>query len=269
MPYVTTGVANNKGSLDRFRHYLSFCQFRAKAELKRDSTNMFLGSAWWIIEPIIYMAVFYVVFGLGLRKGGTEFVCYLLCGLVPWKWFDSTIKTASGTVVASAGLMRQVYFPKWILPSYIVLANTYKFFIVFALLAITLQLINTNASWIWLWSFPIISLQLLLIFGLSVLTASLIPLIPDLRYVVNYGMTLLFLVSGIFFSIDDLAEPVRSWLTWLPSVLLIDMYRDVLLHNMAPNTVKILVLLIQSLIFTSIGVCLLHKLDRYYPRVVG
>lgn len=250
-------------------HYLQFSHYRAKAELARDASNMFLGFAWWILEPLIFMAVFYFVFGLGLRKGGTDFVCYLLCGLVPWKWLDSTVRTASSSVASSAGLMRQVYFPKWILPVYIILANTYKYLIVLVLLIISLQLINGNISVVWLWLVAVVAVQLFFIIGLSLVCAAFVPLIPDLRYVINYGMTLLFFVSGIFFSINDLAPPIRDTLSWLPSVLIIDFYRDILLFNLSPNLLDIAVVVAQAIGLMLIGCYTLVKLDRYYPRVLG
>lgn len=250
-------------------HYLHFVHYRAVAELKRDASNMFLGSAWWVIEPLLYMAVFYVVFGLGLRKGGIEYVCFLLCALVPWKWFESSLKSASNTIYNSAGLMRQVYFPKWILPAYVIAANSYKFLILLVLLLAFMVWSKGGISLAWLWLMPIVVLQFLLIVGISLLFSALVPLIPDLRYVIAYGVTLLFFLSGIFFDINELAEPIRSYLSWLPTVLIIDMYRGVLLHNTAPSLFNLLLLGIEGIIFYTTAWIVLIKLDRYYPRVIA
>lgn len=252
-----------------FRHYLNFANYRAKAELQRDASNMFLGAAWWVLEPVLYMAVFYVVFGMGLRKGGIDFVCYLLCGLVPWKWLDSSVRTASGSILASAGLMRQVYFPKWVLPSYVIIANTYKFLIVLTLLLGFMTWVKGGFSLLWLTVLAIAALQLLLVLGMSWLAAALVPLVPDLRFVVAYGMTLLFFLSGIFFDISELAEPVSSWLKWIPSVILIDMYRGVLLDNSLPTLWQVAVIIAESTAFVIVGLLCLVGLDRYYPRVVN
>ena len=116
-----------------FARYLELLFYRASAELKREASRAYLGITWWFIEPLLYMGVFYLVFGLGLRKGGQDFVMYLLCGLITWKWLDSTVRTSSNVIAGSVGLMAQVYLPKIILPGVILVANTYKFLIVFSI----------------------------------------------------------------------------------------------------------------------------------------
>lgn len=239
------------------------------AELKRDSANMYLGMLWWVLEPVLYMLVFYLVFGMGLRKGGMDFVLYLLCGLVPWKWLDSTVRTASTAISGSAGLMRQLYFPKWLLPGYIILANTYKFFIVLFLLLLFVVAAGVSPSITWIILPLLVLVQLLLICALSAVASALVPLLPDLKYVVNYGMTMLFFLSGIFFDVVDLGEPVHSWLLWNPVLVLITAYRAVLLNQMWPDWISLAHVMIPVLIMLLLGLVLLVRLDRYYPRVVG
>ena len=71
---------------------------------------------WWIVEPLLCVGVFYIVFELGLRRGGDGFVAYLLCGLVTWKWFDGTVRSSASIISMGLGLMHQVYLPKYLLP---------------------------------------------------------------------------------------------------------------------------------------------------------
>ena len=58
--------------------HIELLRYRALAELRRDSSGMYLGMIWWVLEPILYMLVFYIIFGIGLKKGGIDFVFYLL-----------------------------------------------------------------------------------------------------------------------------------------------------------------------------------------------
>ena len=247
---------------------LDLIGYRALAELRGGASGMYLGMFWWVLEPLLYMAVFYVVFGMGLKKGGIEFVFYLLCGLIPWKWLDSTVRTASGVILSSVGLMQQVYFPKWLLPAYIVIANTYKFFIVLFLLIVALLMcgVRPDASWVFL---PIlVVVQFLLVLCMSLAAAAVVPLVPDLRYAVQYGMTMLFFLSGVFFNVAELEEPVKSWLSWVPTVQLIEAYRGLFLEGKIPDWVSMGRVLFSAGIFGVFGVMLLSCFDRYYPRIV-
>ena len=248
--------------------YWELLSYRALAELKRDSSNMYLGMLWWVLEPVLYMLVFYIIFGVGLRKGGEDYAAYLLCALVPWKWFESTVRTSSGIIMASPGLMRQLYFPKWILPGYIVLANTYKFLIVLTLLLVFLLVVGVSPLKIWLLLPVLVFLQLLLVSGLSFVVAAVVPLIPDLRYVVSYAITMLFFLSGVFFDVNELSEPVRSWLLWNPVLVLLEAYRSVLMQNVLPSGQALVFVAGVGLLLFLVGFTLLRVLDRYYPRLV-
>lgn len=251
------------------RQYMDLLSYRALAELKRDSAGMYLGILWWVIEPVLYMLVFFLIFGLGLRNGGIDFVFYLLCGLVPWKWIDSTVRTSSGIILGSAGLMRQVYFPKWLMPSYIILANAYKFVIVFSMLIVFLLLFGVSPTVFW-YAIPLLVLiQLFLIISISFTVSAIVPLIPDLRFAVSYGMTMLFFLSGVFFKASELGEPVRTWLSWIPTLVLINAYRDVMLYGQWPDLEGLIRVMVFASILFFVGFGILVRFDRYYPRVVG
>lgn len=252
-----------------YLRYLELLLYRTSAELKREASRAYLGFLWWVLEPVMYMGVFYLVFGVGLRKGGPDFVVYLLCGLITWKWLDSTVRTGSGVIASSVGLMNQVYLPKIILPSIIILSNTYKFFIVEALFLIFLIFCGFPANEYWLWLPLIMLVQFILIVGVTWSVAALVPLIPDFKYVINYGMTLIFFMSGIFFNINDLSPEIRDLLMWNPVAALIEAYRSVLLYAEPPKMGKLLYVASISVFLATISAICIARLDRYFPRVVG
>lgn len=98
---------NTDSELKRYG-YLLF--YQAKAELKQEVSKKYLGVIWWFLDPILYMSVFYALFATGLRGGqkGEEFVWFLFCGLVPWKWFANSVENCSRAIVSNGGLVSQV-----------------------------------------------------------------------------------------------------------------------------------------------------------------
>lgn len=249
--------------------YFELLVYRANAELSREASRAYLGFIWWILDPLLYMAIFYIVFGVGLRKGGSDYVMYLLCGLLVWKWIDSTIRTSCGIISSSVGLMGQVYIPKIILPAVIVVANTYKFLIVYLIFLVSLLLFHMPVTEAWLYIPVLLLIEFLLICAVSGFGAALVPIIPDAKYLVNYGMTLLFFLSGIFFDINDIAPEIQVYLRWNPMVTIIDGHRAVLLYGEAPDMTGLIWVGGASLILFVLMFFLLVKLDRFYPRVVG
>lgn len=249
--------------------YFELLMYRANAELSREASRAYLGFIWWVLDPLLYMAVFYIVFGVGLRKGGSDYVMYLLCGLLVWKWIDSTIRTSCGIISSSVGLMGQVYLPKIILPAVIVVANTYKFVIVYIIFLLSLLLFGVPVTDAWLYIPLLLFIELLLIAAVSGLGAALVPIIPDAKYLVNYGMTLLFFLSGIFFDIRDIAPEIQEYLRWNPMVTIIDGHRAILLYGEIPDLNALYWVGAASVILFVVMFYLLMKFDRFYPRVVG
>ncbi len=132
---ATLGVALRGSTLKR---YMEFIWYRALAEIKADMSRGFLGFAWWIIEPVMYMGAFYVIFGLIFRQRGADYVPFLLCGLVVWKWFDSAIRNASTSITHNMWLIYQVYLPKMVFPAIATLISTLRFAVVFSMLLLFL-----------------------------------------------------------------------------------------------------------------------------------
>lgn len=253
-----------------FKRYIELLFYRAHAELTRDLKRAYLGVLWWFIEPILYMAVFYLVFGVGLRKGGMDFVVYLLVGLITWKWLDGSVKSSTNVISNSVGLMNHVYIPKILLPGMVVVVNTYKFFTVMAIFLLFLLLVWDIPVTLYWQGLPLLLLlQLILICGMAGIAAAVVPIIPDFKYVVDYGMTLAFFMSGIFFDIHDLTPEIQYWLMYNPMVVLIESYRDILLYARWPDWQALGTVVFEAVSLFVLMLILLVKLDRHYPRVVG
>lgn len=75
-----------------------------------------LGALWSMLNPVLYLAVFTLVFSVVLRNDIRDFPVYLLSGLLAWNLFSTSLSLASRSVVDNANLVTKVYFPREILP---------------------------------------------------------------------------------------------------------------------------------------------------------
>jgi ABC-2 type transport system permease protein len=98
-----------------FRHREVLVNLTRKETKVRYKSSV-LGVAWSMLNPVLYLAVFYVVFTVFLPSGIPDFVVYLLAGIVPWTLFASGLQGATGSVVANGSLVTKVAFPREILP---------------------------------------------------------------------------------------------------------------------------------------------------------
>ena len=249
-------------------HFLELIWYKTIAELRAEAARSYVGFLWWVIEPVMYMAAFYVIFKLGFKGGGENFVPFLLCGLVTWKWFNSSVSSSSRSIKANKGLMRQVYLPKFIFPIITVSINTIKFMIVFGLFICFLLLYGYTPTTLWLILPVLVFIQFVLILAFSSLAASLIPFIPDLRLILDNLLTLMFFLSGIFFDISKIPAELQSILKINPMAVMIESYRSVLLSGQMPETYYLTRVFLGSLAVISLAYWILNKFDRTYPKVL-
>lgn len=248
--------------------YFNLILYKTLADLQAEATKTYIGSLWWILDPIIFMIIFYVVFGLLLKRGTADFVPFLLIGLVSWRWFQNTISHSATAILGGRALMRQVYVPKIVFPLVIILKDLFKFGLVLVLLLIYLWLSGFNAGWFYL-ALPVLLLaQFLLILGLTLLVSALVPFAPDLKFLIEHFMQILFYFSGIFFAGSSIQEYYKPYFYLNPMANIIEAYRDILMYRQWPNWFALALIAALGLIITTLAYWWLSRNDHLYPKLV-
>lgn len=252
-----------------WRRYFQLIWYKGLADLSGDASRAYIGYLWWVLEPLLYMGAFYVAFGLGLRGGGSSMVLFLLCGLVPWKWFASSVQAGANTIPSNIGLINQVYLPKFVLPWIVLLTNAVKFLVVLELLLLLALLLGQGIAWSWL-GLPIVALvEFMLIAALSSLAAAVVPLLPDLKLVVDNGLIVLMFLSGIFFDVTRLPPRAAAVVRLNPMVPVIEAFRDILLRHRWPDWEMLGAVSLLAAVLYSLAFWMLRSFDRTYPKVVS
>lgn len=247
---------------------LELVYYRTIAELKIEASKAKLGVLWWFLDPAMYLLLFYVIFGVIFNRGGDGFVTFLLCGLVFWRWFDMSVRMCSNSILKERLLLEQVYLSKVILPATVLAVNTVKFSLVLVLLLVYLVLTGEALTLDWLYLPVILAVQSILNLGAGYLLAALIPFAPDLMILINYGMTFLFFLAGIFFRISEVDPDFQKILYLNPMAPVIESYRKVLLEQSNPMWGELAYVLGLSFVMAGIGLYMLRRYDRLYPRLV-
>jgi len=244
-------------------------RYQVHAELRAEMDRAYFGLIWWIVEPVLYMLVFYVVFSMLFNRGGPDFVPFLLCGLVAWRWFDASVRGGANSILLNGSLMSQVYLPKLIFPMVTVVANTIKFFIILAILLLFLLFYGIEPGVSWLALPIVVAVQFFVVLVASSLLALLVPFFPDLNILITNAMTLLLFLSGVFFSIRDLPADAHFWFFLNPMAVLIAAYRDVLIDHRWPHWLQLGGVMLGCLVFGALVLFLAKRYDRIYPKLVS
>jgi len=242
-----------KSETQVFQNIFRFWQLviiKVRFNLRSEATQSYLSYAWWILEPLMQMGVYYIVFDIFLRRGGEDFVPFLLCGIVPWLWFARSVNNSSRSIVQGRGLISQTYLPKPFFPLVVIGQDLVKQQVAFLLLFGFILYFGYVPSVEWLWFIPIVLTQLLLIIAIAFLVAFIVPFARDLQYLINAGLMMMMFGSGIFYSYESVLLPEhREIFLMNPMANLIVSYRMVLMDGTSPLISSLFVIAIVSILF--------------------
>jgi len=244
--------------------FYSLIDIQARMALRADASRFFLGYLWWILEPLLFVLVFYVVFDVVLGYGREEFLLFLICGKLPFQWFSSSINFASNSIVASRGIVGQLDIAKAIFPMARVQEGLYKQAAVFGLLIITVLFYGRTPSVTWLWLVPLVLTEYALIVSCALIGSVLVCFVRDFTMLISLAMIFLMFVSGVFWDVRALADPdlTQLLLTINPMTFLLDGYRQVLMYNQSIDILHITLLLVASIMAAVIVLALMARIDK-------
>ncbi len=230
-----------------------------------------LGVAWTFINPLLLMGVYTVLFSVLMRVPGVEsipnFPLFVLTGLLAWIFFQASVQTASAALVGNAPLVKQVRFPRQLLPLSIVAANLVTLVAMLtALLPFTLWLLpETRATF---WAAPLLLLPLVgLAGGLAVFVACANALFRDVEHIVTALLLPLFLLTPIFYSFDALPglEDKQAIVNVLyygnPLVPIVEGLRDPLFFGRLPSAGDVVYAYGAALAALALGALFFKRVD--------
>lgn len=236
--------------------------------LRSEVARTYLGYLWWLLEPMLWVTALYVVFGIFLRLRSDDLLVFLVVGMVAYNWFGRSVSNASRSLAQERGLINQVAIQKIFFPLLSVSQDTVKQFVVFIAMFLFLLYMGVEASPAWVWVAPIAITQWLLILAVGMVCAGIVPLIPDMRFLIATLVQVGMWGSGIFYSYEDvLLERHQELFLMNPMANLIKNYRQVILGGELPDFLALAVISLSSFVVIVLMMLVFRKLDTTYARL--
>ena len=241
--------------------------YRSIAELKAEASNSFAGYIWWILQPLLALAVYYFAFRWLIPNPDQNFVLFLFVGITVWQFWANTILRASSSMIVYRPLMLQLDVEKYIFPVSICVVNFVKFSVAFVLLLILLPVLGGTINHT-MFYLPLLLICLFMFTcGCGMVFAAVTPFFPDLIMVIDFMLHLLMFLSGVFFELKILPAELQNILFWNPVAGLMTQFRRVLMEGAAPEPGTVFYVFGLSCLLLLAGSWLLKHFSRKYPRL--
>lgn len=242
---------------------------RARLGLKSESTRTRLGFAWWVLEPLMLLAIYYSVFGHLLRIQVENFAVFLIIGVTFWTWFNKSVMNCTDAIYEKKHILEHCKVNPLIFPLTSIFKDLAKESLVVALLLLLLCAVGFMPSWLWLY-LPLIALaQLVVTAAVGIVVAGLIPFMPDLRIIISSGLQFLMFASGVFYAKDNVPAQFHALLDLNPLATLISLYRDVLMYGRAPAPESLLLLFAGAVLLFVLAVSFISLNKNSYAMALS
>jgi len=201
-------------NLKRLTRHRTLIQTMVARELKARYRGSFLGYFWSLLNPLLLLLVYTVVFTYIIKaKFGQvdNYPLFLFCGILPWTWFSSSVIESSTVIISGGGLLKKILFPAEVLPVVTVLANLVHFLLALPILLACMLFFGVVPGLHTLWFFPVVLIQFLFTMGLALLVSSLAVHFRDIKDILSNLLTLWFFASPVIYPYSFVTE-LPPWL---------------------------------------------------------
>jgi lipopolysaccharide transport system permease protein len=249
--------------------YRELVYFLALRDVKVRYKQTALGVAWVLLQPLLAMGIFSIVFGSrGLTTAGVPYALFVVSGLVPWFYFSNATSGASGSIVTNTQLISKVYFPRLAIPLAALAAGLVDFSIGLVLELVLLVVFGIPFG-LQLLAIPIlVALIILTALGVSVWLSALDVQYRDVRYAVPFFMQVWLFASPVIYSVSDVPERWRPLLTINPMTGVIEGFRWALLGSGDPPLGALAVSFAIVAVLVSTGLLYFRRMERTFADVI-
>jgi ABC-2 type transport system permease protein len=236
-------------------HYKELVKTLVLRQIKVKYKKFLLGYLWTIIEPLTTMFVLMFVIGMILKARTENFSVYLLSGLIPWIFFNSSLSNSTMSLIGNASLIKKIYFPREILTLTTVLFHYINFLLSLLLFIPFILILKIEITYTILFLPVPMIILFLFSYGLALIFSCINVYYRDTDNVVKYMLRILFFLTPIFYSVEGRIphELYTVYLTLNPLAVIIMLFRSALMGSALPDTQYIFITSLVSIALFFIG----------------
>jgi lipopolysaccharide transport system permease protein len=250
--------------LIQFRQLIALLVVR---ELKVRYKRSVFGLLWTMLNPLLLMIVYTVVFTTIMPVGQRNFSIFLLSALLPWIFFSTALLQGLNSVIGNQELIRKVRVPQAVFPLSVVGSNLVNFTLSMVPLFLLMAALKQRFSMALL--FVPVGMVLLTIFtsGMTLLLATFTVFFRDVRHLAEVALQMLLYLSPVLYDLNMLGQHRIWWFhlfEWFlalnPLTYLLALVREPVYYARIPDGGTIAIATLASLVTLAVGYKVFQRL---------
>lgn len=247
VPMIQNTQLSLAGHLRRVWQRRETIRYLYQSNLKAGHRDKVLGHVWCLLDPMLFIGVYFLVFGILFgqtsRSRSSDFLLYLVIGVLSWRFLDTVVHQSTLCIRSHRGLIQAISFPKAVIPIAICISRLYDYLWGLVAFGMILVVMKADVSVHLLWTPLLIALQFVFVAGCAFIVAYLGAYYADTANVVQAGMRIWFYTSPIFYYATPqpgdvpgmIKDPTIQTLYMLnPMASFFDAYRHSILYGLPP-----------------------------------
>ncbi|MFL6646981.1 MAG: ABC transporter permease [Sulfurifustaceae bacterium] len=255
--------------LRELRHYRDLFYFLVRRDIKVLYAQTILGFSWAILNPLIQIVIFTIIFGrvANIETDGIPYVLFVTVAIVPWTYMSDAMVASSQSLITEQHMLGKVYFPRLIYPLTPTFSKLLDF--VFALLLIAVALVHYQVAATWqLLLLPFVIVWMVMIpAGVGMWLSALAVRFRDVKFAMQFAIRMLLYTAPILYTASPMRHGYRLVYSLNPLVGVIEAFRACLLGTQLPWPYLLPGIVTTLLMFFG-GLMYFHKMERVFADVV-
>ncbi len=250
-------------------------RYLVQADLVKKGSNTILGNVWWVLDPLLQMAVYVVFVSIISSSTKPAYPLFIFAAILPWKWFASSVGDAITSVTSQERIIKQVQFPKVVLPLASVVSGIVNFAFGLIPLAGLILIFFPGYLTPWILLIPVVAaVQFVFTLAISMFLSATNVFYRDVGNVIRNLLRLVFYLSPSLYSLDQVKHLTdKNRLLELafnlnPFTTLLESYRNVIYYGQPPEWTALAVLTGASLIALTFGLWFFKRLEPSFAKVL-
>ncbi len=251
------------------KHYRDLLVFLVWRDIKVIYAQTILGFAWAILQPLIQILLFTIIFGkvAKLASDGIPYVLFCSTAVIAWTYISQATSKSSGSLVAGQNLLGKIYFPRIIFPLVPILSKLLDFSISLSIIPFLFVYHKVTPTWNLLFLPLFILLMMIVALGTGLWLSAMAIRFRDVNHAMPFAIRMLMYTAPIVYSASSIPDRYRLIYSLNPVVAVIEGFRSSLLGidfswaYILPGSLVAVALLIS-------GICYFYHMEHVFVDVI-